>query len=78
MSFKWVEWTGKPAIRGGPRVFFHRLANAARWQVGPVCISWPMPWSKVCHGKGPGDCYGHGHPRWHGILTALGWDGKKR
>lgn len=74
MRFRFVEWSTLPKH---PRFtwamylwMYHRLANAGRLQIGRLILSWPMPWSKVCHGQ-PG--YGYGQSRWAGIAVALGW-----
>jgi hypothetical protein len=48
---------------------YHRLANAGRLQIGRLILTWPMPWSKVCHGQ-PG--YGYGEHRWRPLLVAFG------
>jgi hypothetical protein len=71
VSFKFVQWTGlgyKPKDR--PRLWFfsHRLANAYRVQLGPICIQWPMPWCDAVK-----DLPGYGLDRPSGIRSALGW-----
>ena len=69
--FKFVQWTGLPYVprdRSRIWVYYHRLANAGRLQLGPLCLMWPMPWVKEVRNL-PG--YGFGKPS--GIRAAMGW-----
>lgn len=67
--FKFVEFS--PGIfrskKGWPMVFYHRLANAGRLQLGPVCLSWPLPWHKAVR-----HLPGYGFERPSGVRSALG------
>ncbi len=68
---RFIEWTGLPYCpKDRPRIwtYYHRLANAGRLQIGPVCLTWPMPWADAVRDK-PG--YGLGKPS--GVRSALGW-----
>lgn len=75
-----VEWYPRPPEALRRRLdwrirlwMYHRMANAGRLQIGRFCLTWVMPWSKVCHGQ---TGYGVGESRWTPVAQAFGF--KKR
>lgn len=70
-AFKFVEFSTlcfRKPFRRGPWGFYHRLANAGRLQVGPLILSWPLPWAACVR-----DEVGYGRGRPSGVRSALGW-----
>jgi hypothetical protein len=78
--FRFVQWHGfKDTFRKwgngrrAPFVFYHRLANAGRLQLGPLSLMWPLPWADaVKHLPG----YGFDKPS--GVMAAMGWKQPQR
>lgn len=69
---KFIQWTGLswrfPNGRRAPQVFYHRMANAGRLQLGPVCLKWPLPWADAVK-----NLPGYGFDKPSGVRAALGW-----
>lgn len=67
---RFIEWSNvafTPFGRRAPWLFYHRLANAGRLQLGPLILMWPLPWhSSVKH------LPGYGYDRPSGVRSALG------
>jgi hypothetical protein len=68
--FRFAQWTGLPLKCRGrrPWVFYHRLANAGRLQLGPLVLMCPLPWVDAVK-----DEPGYGRDKPSGVCSALGW-----